>query len=118
MLNVPEAVGVPVMEPSAFSVKPAGSVPTTVKVYGATPPVTTMAGLLKATPTSPLLTTEQVTTGAATIVKGQLLPVATTPLASVTLMLKVPEAVGVPVMAPVEALSERPAGRVPTTVKA
>jgi hypothetical protein len=81
------------------------------------PPVTVIAGLLNATPTSPVLVVEHVTAGVLMMVNGQLLPVATTPFASVTLMLKVPEAVAVPVMAPVEALSVNPAGNVPTTVK-
>src|ERR1017187_5709351 len=96
MVKVPAAVGVPVMAPVvALSVKPAGRVPVaTEKVNGAVPPETVMAGLLNATPTSPELTAEQVSDGAALIVKGQL-PVATTPLASVTLMVKVPAAGGV-----------------------
>ena len=72
---------------------------------------------MNATPTSPVFTVEQVTTGALMMVKGQLPPVATTPFLSVTWMLKVPEAVGVPVMAPVEAFRVRPAGSVPTTAK-
>jgi hypothetical protein len=46
------------------------------------------------------------------MVKGQLL-VATTPLASVTWMEKVPAAVGVPVMVPDEEFSVRPAGSAP-----
>ena len=81
------------------------------------PPVTVIAGLLKGTFTSPVLLVEHVTVGVLTMVNGQLLPVATTPFASVTLMLKVPEAVGVPVMAPVLLFSVNPAGNVPTTVK-
>jgi hypothetical protein len=56
MLNVPDAVGVPVMAPvEVFRVKPAGNVPTTENVYGLTPPLTVIAGLLNATPTSPVL---------------------------------------------------------------
>jgi hypothetical protein len=39
------------------------------------------------------------------------------PFASVTLIEKLPEAVGVPVTAPVEAFSESPAGSVPETEK-
>jgi hypothetical protein len=79
------------------------------------PPVTVIAGLLKGTFTSPVLLVEHVTAGVLLMVNGQLLPVATTPLASVTLMLKVPEAVAVPVMAPVLLFSVKPAGKVPTT---
>src|ERR1039458_4933688 len=59
-VKLPAAVGVPVMEPSALSVKPAGSAPVAMaKVYGAVPPVTVGAGLLNATPTSPEFTAEQ-----------------------------------------------------------
>ena len=72
-----------------------------------------MAGLLKATPTSPVSLVEQVSVGGATMVKGQVLPVATTPLASVTLNVKVPAAVGVPVIAPLLVFSVRPPGSVP-----
>src|SRR6204780_5092191 len=85
IVKVPAAVGVPVIAPVvALSVRPAGSVPVaTENVYGAVPPVTVIAGLLKATPTSPELVVEQVTVGGGTIVKGQV-PVAATPLASLT----------------------------------
>ena len=57
-----------------FNVKPAGNVPTTENVNGAVPPETDMAGLLKATPTSPVLapTPGQVRLGAAMMVNGQL----------------------------------------------
>ena len=80
------------------------------------PPVTVIAPLLKATPTSPLVTEEQLSDGPATMVIAQV-PVAVMPFASVTLIEKLPEAVGVPVTAPVEAFSESPAGRVPETEK-
>jgi hypothetical protein len=114
IVNAPLEVGVPVIAPVVeFRLRPAGSVPVaTENVYGAVPPVTVIAGLLNASPTSPELTVEQVTVGGGTMVKGQL-PVATTPLASLTWMVKVPAAVGVPVIAPVEAFKLRPAGRVP-----
>src|SRR5579859_4037098 len=113
MVKLPAAVGVPAIAPvEVLSVRPAGSVPaTTEKVNGAVPPVTVIAGLLKATPTSPEFTAEQAREGPATMVNGQV-PVAVTPLASVTLTVNVPAAVGVPVIAPVEALRVRPAGRV------
>src|ERR1017187_6760218 len=117
MVKVPAAVGVPVMAPVlVLTVRPAGSVPVaTEKVNGPVPPETVMAGLLNATPTSPEFTAEQVSQGPATMVKGQV-PVATTPFLSVTLRVKVPAAVGVPVMAPVLVLSVRPAGRVPVPI--
>ena len=46
-VNVPAAVGVPVMAPvEGFSVKPVGSEPLVMEnVYGGTPPVTTSAEL-------------------------------------------------------------------------
>src|ERR1035438_7307494 len=71
-----------------------------------------MARLFKATPTSPELMAGQVSEGPPVIVKGQVVA-ATTPLASFTWSMKVPLAVGVPVIAPVEVLRVRPAGRVP-----
>src|SRR5271166_3481569 len=84
MLNVPEAVGVPVTAPvEVFNVRPAGSVPTMEKVYGAVPPVTVIGPLLKATPTVPVVTAEQVTEiGAGLMVMVQAVP--TAPSASVT----------------------------------
>jgi hypothetical protein len=69
--------------------------------------------LLKGTPTSPVLVAEQVIESAGVIVITH--PVAVAPTESVTLIEKLPEAVGVPVTAPVEVLSVRPAGSVPTT---
>jgi fumarate reductase subunit C len=114
--NDPDAVGVPLTAPvEVFSVRPAGSVPTIENVYGEVPPVTAIAGLLNATPTSPVVAVaEQVTCGPPMIVIGQVaLP--TTPFASVTWMEKVPAAVGVPVTAPVDVFKVSPAGNVPTT---
>jgi hypothetical protein len=113
MVNVPVTLAVPVIAPvDAFSVRPVGRVPVPIeKVYGATPPVTVGPGTFKATPTSPEFVDEQVTLGAATIVYRQVVAT-TTPFESVTWILKVPGAVGVPVMAPVEAFSVRPAGSV------
>jgi hypothetical protein len=112
MLNVPEEVGVPVTAPvDVFSVRPRGRLPTTENVYGAVPPVTEIGPLLKGTPTVPVLFTPQVTVTGALMVIEQDVP--TLPFASVTLMLKVPAEVGVPVTAPVEAFSVRPAGSVP-----
>ena len=63
--KAPAAVGVPVMAPVGVSrVRPAGRFPTTVKANGAVPPVTLMAGLLKAEPTWPVLAVGQFTSGA------------------------------------------------------
>ena len=70
-VNVPAAVGVPVMAPVlVFSVRPPGRVPVTEKVYGAVPPLTAGAGLFRATPTSPELTAGQVSVSAVPMVKG------------------------------------------------
>ena len=70
MENEPAAVGVPVTAPvDVFSVRPAGNVPTTENVYGAVPPVTVSAPLLKGAPTSPVVPDDkQVNTGPGIIV--------------------------------------------------
>jgi hypothetical protein len=95
-----------------FSVRPAGNVPlATEKVYPPEPPVAVRAGLLNGTPTVPEVTAGHETEGATTMVKLQLAEA--TPLESFAWMLKVPAAVGVPVIAPVEVFSVRPAGNVP-----
>ena len=113
----PEAVGVPLMAPVlVFSVRPLGRVPVTEKVYGASPPLTAGAGLFRGTPTSPELIAGHVSTSALTMVKGQVVT-ADAPLASFTWSVKVPEAVGVPVMAPVVVFNVRPLGSVPVTEK-
>jgi hypothetical protein len=112
------AVGVPVIAPVVvLSVRPAGRVDpgASEKVRGAVPPVTVIGGLLKGTPTSPALVAGQVSVGGL-MVKGQLLA-ETSPFVSVTLREKLPGARGVPVIAPVVVLRDRPAGSVPTTEK-
>src|SRR5208283_5211037 len=110
IVNVPDAVGVPVTAPvEVFRVKPAGNVPLPIEnVYGAVPPVTVIGPLLNGTPTSPEFVAEHVTCGIPTIVIEQV-PLPTTPLASVTLIVNVPDAVGVPVTAPVEVFRVKPA---------
>ena len=67
---------------------------------------------MKATPTSPVLTAAQVPERTGLMVIWQEVLVA--PLASLTWTLKLPEAVGVPVIAPVAVFSARPVGSVPT----
>jgi len=74
--------------------------------------VTVSAGLLNGIPTVPVLIAEQVTTGGPGLMVIEQ-PVPTAPLASVTLIVNVPGAVGVPLMAPVEVFRVRPAGNVP-----
>jgi hypothetical protein len=78
--------------------------------------LTVIAPLLNATPTSPLVTEEQVAVGPEMMVIAQV-PVAAIPFLSTTLIEKLPAAVGVPVTAPVEVLRVSPAGSVPTTEK-
>ena len=68
--------------------------------------MTVIGPLLKATPTSPTLTAAHVTDSAGLIVIAQ--PVLVAPLASVTWTEKLPEAVGVPVTAPVVVSSVNP----------
>ena len=79
------------------------------------PPETVIGPELKATPTSPVLTAAQVTDRGPLMVIEQLL--LEFPFPSVTRTVNVPELVGVPVTAPVEVFSERPAGSVPTIEK-
>ena len=76
------------------------------------PPETVIAPELNATPTSPIVAAAQETENAGLIVMAQAVLVA--PFASVTLTENVPEAVGMPVTAPVVVFRFRPAGRVPT----
>jgi hypothetical protein len=100
-----------------FRVKPAGNVPLPIEnVYGEVPPVTVIGPLLNGTPTSPELVAEQVTCGGPTMVIEQV-PVAVAPRESVTLIVNVPAAVGVPVTAPVEVFRVRPAGKVPLPIE-
>ena len=60
----------------------------------------------------PVVLAAHVTETGALIVIAQAVPIA--PLASVTFTEKVPDAVGVPVIAPFDAFSVSPAGSVPT----
>ena len=102
---------------AVFRVSLPGNVPTIEKVYGVVPPVTVSAPLLNGAPTSPVVPlAKQVNPGSVIIVYGQVV-VAVTPFASVTWIEKVPNAVGVPVTAPVAVFRVRPAGNVPTTEK-
>ena len=113
------AVGVPAMTPlEAFSVSPAGKAPAeTVQVYGVVPPEA--ASVLEyATPTCPsgIQPVDSFKVGI-TMVSGRVaVLVCTGLLESVTLNFRDAPAtatVGVPVMAPVEAFSDNPAGNVP-----
>ena len=73
--------------------------------------MTVIAPLLNATPTAPTLTDAHVTESFVLIVILQ--PALVAPKASVTTTEKLPEAVGVPVMAPVVGFRLKPAGSVP-----
>src|ERR1039458_4934099 len=117
IVKVPAAVGVPVTAPvEVFRVRPAGNVPLPIEnVYGAVPPVTVVGPLLNGTPTAPVLVPEQVTEIGGLI--GIVQPVPVAPRESVTLIVKVPGAVGVPVTAPVEVFRVRPAGNVPLPIE-
>jgi hypothetical protein len=112
-VKTPPAMGVPLRAPvEVLSVRPVGRVPLPIeKTNGEVPPVTVMLGLFTAEPAVNELIPGHVSVGPAATAKAQL-GVAVTPLESVAWMVKEPLAVGVPVMAPVEALSVRPAGRV------
>lgn len=77
--------------------------------------MTVIGPLLNGTPTSPVFVAEQVMEIEGVIVITH--PVAVPPSESVTLIEKLPEAVGVPVTAPVEVFRVRPAGSVPTIEK-
>ncbi len=79
------------------------------------PPVTVIGPELNGTLTSPVVTAAQVTESGTLMVIAQ--PALVASLASVTFTVKVPEAVGVPVTAPVEVFRVKPAGRVPTIEK-
>src|ERR1039458_6717102 len=116
IVNEPAAVGVPLTAPvDVFNVSPAGNVPTTENVYAGVPPVTVIAPLLNAAPTSPVVpVARQLTCGPGMIVYGQVaLP--TTPFASFTWIVNEPAAVGVRVPDPVDVFNVSPAGNVPTT---
>ena len=101
----------------AFSVRPAGRDPVaTENVYGVIPPLTVMAALLKGTFTPPEVVAGHVSEGPPEIVKVQLVAAAV-PFASFTWIVKLPDAVGVPVIAPVDEFSVRPAGSAPVVTE-
>jgi len=115
------AVGVPVIVPvAAFNKSPAGSVPlVNDQLYGVVPPVAASVALYAA-PTSPVGSDVVVITRlAGTIVSVRFaVCVSTGLLVSVTVNFNgaaFTDAVGVPVIAPVEVLNESPAGSVPLT---
>ena len=110
-LNVPDAVGVPLICPPALSVILAGSEPLLIDhVYPGVPPVALNVWVGYAALTSPFGREAAATTGAALMVRGSGC-IALTLAESVTFTTKVrvAAAAGVPERRPV-GLSERPAG--------
>jgi len=112
----PEKVVVPLIKPvEELPVMPRGS-PDMVHVNGCLPPDVCgwkLYGTLGVPAGSAVVVMVRVVVPT---VNGQVVA-DTTPSASFTWTVKVPAAVGVPVMAPVAELTVRPVGRVPTTEK-
>ena len=119
--EVPVVVGVPVMAPlPAFKLKPAGSVPALMlQVYGCTPPLACRNafryGVFTTPAGSPLVVTCSGALLLTVILRFADAVCAVGVSESVTFTVKdeVPVAVGVPLITPVEALSDSPAGRLP-----
>jgi hypothetical protein len=114
-LAVPDAAGVPVTAPvAAASDSPAGRLPEeTDQVSAPVPPVAAMVWLY-AMPTVSAGRLAVVIAGAALIaILNARVAVAPTLSATFAVKLAVPDAVGVPVIDPVEALSASPAGSAP-----
>jgi hypothetical protein len=119
-VDVPFARGVPLITPfAAFSERPAGNEPTLIdQVYGAKPPVSATAAEY-ATPFWAVGSDVVLIDIADTTIESAFVPVpAVGVVESVTLTVKlnVPVVVGVPVIAPVEAFSERPLGNEPVVI--
>src|SRR5450756_332006 len=115
----PVAVGVPVMAPVAvLSERPVGSAPAvTAKVYGAVPPEAETVWLYAVvTEPSGRVAGETVIVGQAITIVYAWLPAQRLTSAAVIVKLKVPDVVGVPVIAPVEALRESPVGSAPVVM--
>jgi hypothetical protein len=121
-LNVPSELGVPVMAPvDGFSVRPGGNEPLAIeKVYGGVPPVATAADEY-ARPTVPVFAgqTSFRSGGLMTMLQFDVAVPAALPVESTTwaVKLNVPAVVGVPVMAPVDELSVKPAGNEPVMIE-
>ena len=109
---VPAVVGVPLMTPVEVLIdSPAGS-PVAAHVYGAMPPVAARVTDVAATPVAEALFPGLVAVaGVATIHEYDALPAIFFASAAESLTAAVPTVVGVPLMAPVEALIDNPAGR-------
>ncbi len=117
-LEVPAAVGVPEICPvEVFNVSPAGSVPTEIlHVTGAVPPLdATVAVYARFTSAAAKEVVVTESTGALMVRLNDFVAVSGGLPESVTLNVRfaVPAVVGVPEIAPVDALSDKPAGKVP-----
>src|SRR5207344_459168 len=113
-LNVPAAVGVPVIAPvDVFSDRPVGSVPTSAYVYGAVPPnaVTDWLYAMFCVVAGRLVGFS--VNAARAVPEYARDPVENAASVAVIVKLNPPPEVGVPVIAPVAALSVKPAGSVP-----
>ncbi len=114
-LEVPDAVGVPVMAPvEAPSESPAGSEPLEMDHVNAPVPPVAVSVWLYAMPTVSAGRLAVVTVIAAlTTMESAFVAVALTVSVALAVKLDVPDDVAVPVIAPVDALSDSPAGRLP-----
>lgn len=117
-LEVPAVVGVPVMAPvDELRLKPAGRLPDSSDHASAPVPPVAIIVWLYAVPTVPPGRLDVVIEGVAFITMlSALVPVALTVSVAIAVKLEVPETVGVPVMAPVEELSDSPVGSVPLEI--
>src|SRR5512139_2186457 len=110
----------PVIVPLAFKVIPGGTLPAASdQLYGATPPVAARVRVADTPPVTVLKLVVLTAKGATTTVrvKGLVTVTAGTWLSvNCTVKLKVPPAVGVPVIAPVLALIVIPGGRLPAAM--
>ncbi len=114
-LEVPDVVGVPVMAPvPATRESPAGSVPEEIDhVYGVVPPEAVSAWLYATPAVSAGRLAVVIVSPETTVIDKAWVAVAPTLSVTLAVKLEVPEVVGVPVMAPVEATRDSPAGRLP-----
>jgi hypothetical protein len=119
--TVPVVVGVPEMTPvDATRLNPAGNVPAlTLQVYGVVPPLACSAveyAVPAVPPGSDVVVTVGACGAAATAMLSAFVPVLFAASVTCTVNDAVPAVVGVPEIAPVDATSVRPAGRVPALI--
>jgi hypothetical protein len=116
-VDVPDAVGVPVIAPPELSVRPVGNAPAvTDQVYGNVPPVAANFAeydLLSLPTLSVVVVTDTLTSGATVMESACDTGVDPAESSARTVNEDVPATVGVPVMRPVVRASFNPLGRVP-----